>query len=72
MSIQDSKGTPEPVKRLLDGLTKLPGIGKRSAERIAFFLIKDEKDISIFRLGVACRHYNGTANYTSTRPGCVF
>ncbi len=42
MSLRDSKGTPEPVKRLLDALTRLPGIGKRSAERIAFFLIKDD------------------------------
>ena len=41
MSLRDSKGTPEPVRRLLDGLTQLPGIGKRSAERIAFHLIKD-------------------------------
>jgi recombination protein RecR len=41
MSLRDSKGTPEPVRRLLDELTRLPGIGKRSAERIAFFLIKD-------------------------------
>jgi len=41
MSMRDSKGTPEPVRRLLDNLTKLPGIGKRSAERIAFYIIKD-------------------------------
>ncbi|MDP7006512.1 MAG: recombination mediator RecR [Phycisphaerales bacterium] len=41
MSLRDSKGTPKPVKRLLDCLTVLPGIGKRSAERIAFYLIKD-------------------------------
>ncbi len=44
MSLRDSKGTPEPVRRLLDGLTRLPGIGKRSAERIAFFLIKDSHE----------------------------
>lgn len=42
MSLRDSKGTPETVRRLLDGLAQLPGIGKRSAERIAFHLIKDE------------------------------
>ena len=42
MSLRESKGTPEPVRRLLDGLIRLPGIGKRSAERIAFFLIKDD------------------------------
>ena len=44
MSLRDSKGTPEPVRRLLDGLTRLPGIGKRSAERIAFFLIKEDAE----------------------------
>ncbi len=44
MSLRDSKGTPEPVRRLLDGLTRLPGVGKRSAERIAFFLIKDDAE----------------------------
>jgi len=44
MSLRDSKGTPEPVRRLLDGLTRLPGIGNRSAERIAFYLIKDDAE----------------------------
>ncbi|MGY8753624.1 MAG: recombination mediator RecR [Phycisphaerales bacterium] len=47
MSLRDSKGTPEPVRRLLDSLTKLPGIGKRSAERIAFYLIKDAENEAI-------------------------
>ena len=47
MSLRDSKGTPEPVKRLLDCLTSLPGIGKRSAERIAFYLIKDSDQNAI-------------------------
>ena len=47
MSFRDSKGTPEPVRRLLDELTRLPGIGKRSAERIAFHLIKDEANQAI-------------------------
>ena len=47
MSLRDSKGTPEAVKRLLDGLTDLPGIGKRSAERIAFHLIKDAENLAL-------------------------
>jgi len=47
MSLRDSKGTPEPVRRLLDGLTRLPGIGKRSAERIAFFLIKENAEYAL-------------------------
>lgn len=31
---------PEPVDRLIAELTKLPGIGRRSAERLAFFVLK--------------------------------
>ncbi|MBT5366001.1 MAG: recombination protein RecR [Phycisphaerae bacterium] len=47
MSLRDSKGTPEPVRRLLDSLARLPGIGKRGAERIAFHLIKDAEQEAI-------------------------
>ena len=47
MSLRDSKGTPEPVRRLLDCLAKLPGIGKRSAERITFFLIKENAEYAL-------------------------
>ena len=62
MSLRDSKGTPEPVRRLLDCLTSLPGIGKRSAERLAFHLIKDvnndavelSKAISDVKFRVVC------------------
>ena len=32
--------SPEPVERLIDELTRLPGIGRRSAERIAFHVLK--------------------------------
>jgi recombination protein RecR len=32
--------SPEPVERLIDELTGLPGIGRRSAERLAFHLLK--------------------------------
>lgn len=31
---------PEPVQRLIEEFTKLPGIGKRSAERMAFHILK--------------------------------
>jgi recombination protein RecR len=33
-----------PLQRLIDELRKLPGIGARSAERIAFYLLKAERD----------------------------
>jgi recombination protein RecR len=34
---------PAPVERLLIELTKLPGIGRRSAERLAFHVLKGDK-----------------------------
>ena len=34
---------PEPIDRLIVELTKLPGIGRRSAERLAFFVLKSER-----------------------------
>ena len=35
-----SSAYPEPMQRLLSSLSQLPGIGRRSAERLAFHLLK--------------------------------
>jgi recombination protein RecR len=35
---------PEPLNRLVEHLTKLPGIGARTAERLAFHLLKASKE----------------------------
>ena len=35
---------PQAMERLLEALAKLPGIGRRSAERIAFHLLKADDD----------------------------
>ncbi|MFH1207037.1 MAG: recombination mediator RecR [Patescibacteria group bacterium] len=37
---------PDPIKKLIDLLTKLPGLGPKSAERIVFHLLKDNGDFS--------------------------
>jgi len=37
-------GYPESVNRLLTEFAKLPGIGRRSAERLAFFVLKEDRD----------------------------
>jgi recombination protein RecR len=37
---------PKPVENLIAQLAKLPGIGKRSAERIALHLLKAPVDVS--------------------------
>lgn len=35
---------PEPVDRLIEAFARLPGIGRRSAERMAFHVLKSSKD----------------------------
>ncbi len=37
-------GFPEPLKTLIEELGRLPGIGTRTAERLAFFLLKSETE----------------------------
>ncbi|MCH8824544.1 MAG: recombination protein RecR [Planctomycetes bacterium] len=45
---------PEPVERLIDELAKLPGIGRRSAERMTFHLLKATSEDAM-RLSVAIK-----------------
>ena len=35
---------PEPLARLIDALQRLPGIGPKTAQRLAFFLLKRPVD----------------------------
>jgi recombination protein RecR len=41
---QTSGGHPEPVQRLVDAFARLPGIGRRTAERLAFHVLKGSAD----------------------------
>lgn len=41
------RGYPESVTRLIDELAKLPGIGRRSAERLAFHILKAQKPAAL-------------------------
>ena len=41
--VKRSLAYPAPVERLLAELTRLPGIGKRSAERLAFHILKHDR-----------------------------
>lgn len=36
-----------PVNRLIEELKKLPGIGQKSAQRIVFFLLRNDKQIAL-------------------------
>ena len=35
---------PEPIERLIENLTRLPGIGRKSATRLAFFLLNSKTE----------------------------
>ena len=40
----DFRPTAEPVARLIDELQRLPGIGPKSAQRLAYYLLQVDKD----------------------------
>ena len=67
-------GYSQSIQNLLNELGKLPGIGPRSAERIAFYILK-EKPADALRLADAVRdvktrikHCNVCHNLTETDP----
>lgn len=68
---------PAPVARLIDELRKLPGVGPKSAQRIAFHLLKSEAP-DVARLGEAVSHLLqdirlcGTCNAITDREMCDF
>ncbi len=44
MSSRGSKVTAQPVVRLIDELGKLPGVGQKSASRLAFFILRGSRE----------------------------
>ena len=37
---------PEPVQRLIDSFSRLPGVGPKTASRLTFFLLRGSEDLS--------------------------
>lgn len=64
----------EPLSRLIEELEKLPGIGPRSASRIAFYILKAPKEYArsladaIIRVKEETRYCSVCQNVTSTDP----
>lgn len=65
---------PTPVRQLIDALKKLPGIGPRSAERVALFIMQSEPRLAE-ELAAAVRLARGAikncsrcGSYTATDP----
>ena len=38
------RAMPEPVSRLIDEFSRLPGIGPKTASRLTFFLLRGQED----------------------------
>lgn len=47
MSFQATRATAEPVARLIDELAKLPGIGPKTASRLAYYLLRGSREEAI-------------------------
>ncbi len=68
---------PEPLSRLIEQLQKLPGIGAKGAQRLAFHLLKNPRD-DAERLCEAIRDvkeqvtYCSTCNNITSTDPCVF
>ena len=56
---------PEPLTRLIDQLQRLPGIGRKSAQRLAFHLLKSTRE-DAERLADAIRDVKERVTYCST------
>ncbi len=42
-----SKAIPEPVTNLIQALMRLPGVGSKSASRLAYFLLRAPEDVAL-------------------------
>ena len=56
---------PEPLTRLIDQLQRLPGIGRKSAQRLAFHVLKNTRE-DAERLADAIRDVKERVTYCST------
>lgn len=80
MNIQRSSsrgGYPESVERLIERFAKLPGIGRRTAERLAFWVLKADKEDAmalaeaIAEVKRSIRHCEICFNLSETQPCAV-
>jgi len=55
-------GFPNSMKKLIEEFGRLPGIGPRSAQRLAFYILKSPKDVSV-TLSKAIAHVKETVRF---------
>jgi len=67
---------PEPIAKLIDSFTKLPGIGPKTAVRLAFFVIEmDDSDVLQFANSLVSAKrellYCSTCGHITDRDPCM-
>ncbi|MFV9511857.1 recombination mediator RecR [Tepidibacillus sp. LV47] len=55
---------PEPIAKLIDGFTKLPGIGPKTAQRLAFHVVQMDEQ-SVLEIAKALVHVKKDLHYCS-------
>lgn len=60
-----SKAVPEPVTKLIDALSRLPGVGPKTASRLTYYLLRAPDDLSI-GLADALRDLKSLTTFCST------
>jgi len=56
--------TPASVTRLIEALSELPGIGRKTAARLTYFLLRGKSDLAV-RLSEALRELNERTRFCS-------
>ena len=56
--------TPDAVVRLIDEFSELPGVGRKTAARLTFYLLRDQSDLSA-RLSDALRELRERTRFCS-------
>jgi len=70
-------GHPEPVQRLVEAFARLPGVGRRTAERLAFHILKGSKaeaaelSNAIEQVKSQVKHCQVCFNMTDTDPCAI-
>ena len=57
--------TPDAVLHLIEEFAQLPGVGRKTAARLTFFLLRDQGDLSV-RLSEALRELRERTRFCST------
>lgn len=60
-----SKAIPEPVTKLIEAFSRLPGVGPKSASRLTYFLLRAPDEVSI-RLSDALRDLKSQTRFCSS------